>query len=347
VILGNKKIGKDCPPYFIAEMSGNHNHSLERALEIVRAAAAAGADALKIQTYTPDTMTLNLNRGEFYIDNPEIPWKGRTLYNLYAEAMTPWEWHEPIMIECKKNGMDFFSTPFDSTAVDFLEKLNVPFYKIASFENTDTLLLKKVAATGKPVIISSGLASLEDLSMAINTLRTNGVKNIVLLKCTSSYPAKAEDANLMTMKNMSETFKVIVGVSDHTMGYAVPITSVILGGSVIEKHFTLKRSEGGVDSAFSLEPEEFRLMKQETLSAWRSLGEVFYGITESEKKSLLFKRSLYFVKDLKKGELITTDSVRAIRPGYGLPIKYFDILIGKKTNMDIELGTAVTWDHIG
>ncbi len=347
MILGNKKIGKDCPPYFIAEMSGNHNHSLERALEIVRAAAAAGADALKIQTYTPDTMTLNLNRGEFYIDNPEIPWKGRTLYNLYAEAMTPWEWHEPIMIECKKNGMDFFSTPFDSTAVDFLEKLNVPFYKIASFENTDTLLLKKVAATGKPVIISSGLASLEDLSMAINTLRTNGVKNIVLLKCTSSYPAKAEDANLMTMKNMSETFKVIVGVSDHTMGYAVPITSVILGGSVIEKHFTLKRSEGGVDSAFSLEPEEFRLMKQETLSAWRSLGEVFYGITESEKKSLLFKRSLYFVKDLKKGELITTDSVRAIRPGYGLPIKYFDILIGKKTNMDIELGTAVTWDHIG
>jgi pseudaminic acid synthase len=344
--IGKYSIGANHPPFVIVEMSGNHNQSLERALAIVDAAATTGAQALKIQTYTPDTMTLNISENEFFIKDPKSLWQGKSLYELYGEAMTPWEWHKPIKERCEKHGMLFFSTPFDATAVDFLESLDVPFYKIASFENTDLPLIKKVAKTGKPMIISTGMATVEELRETVEAARSAGCKDLILLKCTSAYPAPAKDANLMTISNMRELFDVQVGLSDHTMGVGVSIASVALGATIIEKHFTLDRSEGGVDSAFSMEPAEFKLLVEESKKAWESLGKVSYERGEAETKSLVFRRSLYIVVDMKAGEVLTEKNMRAIRPGLGLPPKYYETLLGKKISQDVKRGTALSLDFI-
>lgn len=344
--LGSKEIKNGQTPYFIAEMSGNHNQSLEKAFEIIDAAAEAGADALKIQTYTPDTMTIDYSEGEFFIEDKNSLWKGNSLYNLYKVAMTPWEWHRPIMERCKIRGLDFFSTPFDETAVDFLEELGVDFYKIASFENNDLPLIKKVAQTGKPIIMSTGMATTSEIFEAVESARKNGCKDIILLKCTSSYPAQPEEANLATIPNLRDTFNVEVGLSDHTMGWTVPVVSAVLGATVIEKHFTLSRAEGGVDSAFSMEPHEFKAMIEAVKMGLKSVGKIHYGLTEAEKKSRRFRRSIYAVKDISEGEALNKENVRVIRPGLGLPPKNMDILIGRKAKTLIKRGTAISWDLI-
>jgi pseudaminic acid synthase len=341
------KVGIDHPPFCIAEMSGNHNQSLDRALEIVDAAAAAGAHALKIQTYTADTMTLNIGEGEFFISDPKSLWKGRSLYDLYQEAHTPWEWHKPIFNRCREKGMIGFSTPFDATAVDFLETLDVPVYKIASFENVDLPLIRKVAATGKPIIVSTGMASIAELDELVTAAHQAGCRDLVLLKCTSSYPATPENTNIRTIPHLRELFGCEVGLSDHTMGVGAAVASVALGATVIEKHFTLRRADGGVDSAFSLEPDEFRELVKETERAWQSLGSVQYGVSESEKKSLVFRRSLYIAKDVKSGDVLTHENLRAIRPGSGLPPKYFEQLLGKRVARDAKAGTPVSWELFG
>lgn len=346
IIIDNRKVGPDHQPFIIAEMSGNHNQSLERALEIVEAAARAGAHALKIQTYTADTMTIESDQSDFFINDADSLWKGQSLYSLYQQAYTPWEWHKAIFDRCKELGMIGFSTPFDETAVDFLESLDVPCYKIASFENTDLPLLRKVASTGKPMIVSTGMASVAELDELVNTVRTAGCKDLILLKCTSSYPATPENSNIRTIPHMQQLFDVQVGLSDHTLGTGVAVASVALGATVIEKHFTLNRADGGVDSAFSLEPEEMRLLVLETERAWQGLGFVSYGASEREKSSMKFRRSLYVVKDMKAGEAFTPDNLRVIRPGFGLPPKYQDLLLGKRVKRDIPRGTAVTLDLI-
>ena len=344
--ISNRKIGSNFPPFIIAEMSGNHNQSLERALEIVEAAAKAGAHALKIQTYTADTMTLDIDKGEFHISDPKNLWNGSSLYQLYDEAHTPWEWHKPIFDRASDLGLIAFSTPFDVTAVDFLETLNVSCYKIASFENTDIPLIRRVAATGKPMIISTGMATVSELDETVRTAREAGCKDLILLKCTSTYPATPENTNIRTIPHMRQLFGCEVGLSDHTMGVAVSVASVAMGASVIEKHFTICRADGGVDSAFSMEPDEMAQLVTETERAWHSLGNVIYGPTEAELKSLQFRRSLYVVRDMKKGDCITQENIRAIRPGLGIPTKYFEILLGKKINQDIKLGTPLSWDLI-
>ncbi|MDF2529240.1 MAG: pseudaminic acid synthase [Gammaproteobacteria bacterium] len=347
IVVKNKKIGASHKPFIIAEMSGNHNHSLDRALQIVEAAAKAGADAIKLQTYTADTMTLNVDKDEFKITDPNSLWTGRHLYELYEEAHTPWEWHKPIMDKAKELGILCFSTPFDHTAVDFLESLEVPAYKIASFENTDVNLIKKVVKTGKPVIVSTGMATLSDLELIVSTIKAAGGKDYVLLKCTSEYPAPAEDANLRTIPHLREMFDCEVGLSDHTMGIGVAVASVALGATVIEKHFTLSRAEGGVDSAFSLEPHELKLLVEESERAQKSLGKVGYGAKSSgEKKSLQHRRSIYFVTDMEPGEVITEAHIRCIRPGFGLEPKYFEKIIGKKVKSPISRGTAASWSLI-
>jgi pseudaminic acid synthase len=344
--IGIRKIGLANQPFVIAEMSGNHNQSLERALEIVDAAAKTGAHALKIQTYTADTMTLDLDEGEFFISDPNSLWKGTSLYKLYQEAYTPWEWHKPIFDRCRELGMIGFSTPFDDTAVDFLEELDVPCYKIASFENTDIPLIRKVAATGKPMIISTGMATVAELDETVRAARDAGCKDLVMLKCTSTYPATAENTNILTIPHMRELFGCEVGLSDHTMGIGVAVASVALGATVIEKHFTLRRADGGVDSAFSMEPDEMRSLVVETERAWQALGKVSYGPTEVEKKSLVFRRSLYIAKDMKAGEVFTVENVRAIRPGYGLPPKHFDTILGRQAKTHLAKGTALSWDMV-
>lgn len=336
--IAHHEIGPQSAPFIIAEMSGNHNQSLDRALAIVDAAAEAGSHAIKLQTYTADTMTLNVDLPDFKINDPKSLWHGRHLYDLYDEAHTPWGWHQPIMERAKEHGMICFSTPFDYTAVDFLESLDVPAYKIASFENTDVNLIRKVASTGKPVIISTGMASLEDLQLMVTTLREANCENFILLKCTSAYPALPSDANIRTIPHMAEMFGCQVGLSDHTMGIGVPIASVALGATVIEKHFCLSRAEGGVDSAFSLEPHELKLLVEESKRAWESLGQVKYQTSAVEKKSKQFRRSIYFVKDMKAGEIITEDSIRCIRPGYGAEPRYWDNLMGKSVSKDIKIG---------
>lgn len=345
--IGGGKIGAGHPPFIIAEMSGNHNQSLERALEIVEAAAKAGAHALKIQTYTAHTMTLDIDDAEFRIDDAQSLWKGNSLYKLYQQAYTPWEWHKPIFDRCRELGMIGFSTPFDATAVDFLESLDVPCYKIASFENTDLPLIRKVAATGKPMIISTGMATIAELDETVRAAREAGCKDLILLKCTSTYPATPEDSNIFTIPHMRDLFQCEVGLSDHTMGVGVAVASVALGARVIEKHFTLRRADGGVDSAFSLEPEEFKSLVIESERAWQSLGKTSYGPTEKEKKSLQFRRSLYVVKDMNAGDVFTEENLRAIRPGYGLPPKYFDSLLGKRVKHAVKKGTPVNWDLLG
>lgn len=342
----DKLIGRNHPPFVIAEMSGNHNQSLGRALEIVEAAAKTGAHALKIQTYTPDTMTLDLDEREFHISDTKSLWAGTSLYKLYGEAYTPWEWHKPIFDRARELGIIAFSTPFDDTAVDFLESLNVPCYKIASFENTDLPLIRRVAATGKPLIISTGMASVAELDETVRAARESGCTDLVLLKCTSTYPATAENTNILTIPHLRELFGCEVGLSDHTMGLGVSVASVALGATVIEKHFTLHRADGGVDSTFSMEPAEMAQLVVETERAWQALGQVSYGATEAEKKSIVFRRSLYVVHDLKAGDALTKNNVRAIRPGLGLPTKYIDVVLGKRVSRDVVRGTALKWEML-
>jgi pseudaminic acid synthase len=344
ITIGNRKIGTSERPFVIAEMSGNHNQSLERALEIVETVAKTGAHALKIQTYTPETMTLDLDEREFHISDPNSLWVGTSLYKLYAQASTPWEWHKPIFDRARELGIIAFSTPFDHTAVDLLESLDVPCYKIASFENTDLPLIRRVAATGKPMIISTGMASIAELDETVRAAREAGCIDIILLKCTSTYPATADNTNIKTIPHIRELFDCEVGLSDHTMGVGVSVASVALGATVIEKHFTLNRGDGGVDSAFSMEPSEMAQLVVETERAWQALGEVSYGPTEAEMKSLVFKRSLYVVKDLKAGDVLTADNVRAIRPGLGLPTKYLDMVLGRIVKSNTACGTALSWD---
>lgn len=340
--LFSKYFGEGKPPFIIAEMSGNHNQSLQRALKIVDEAGRAGAHALKIQTYTADTMTLNIRTKEFFIKDPKSLWKGTSLYELYKKAYTPWEWHKVIFDRCKKWGMIGFSTPFDATAVDFLEKLNVPLYKIASFENTDIPLIRKVAKTGKPMIISTGMASRHELDESVEAARKAGCKNLMLLKCTSNYPADASDSNLRTIPDMERRYKCPVGLSDHTLGIGTSIASVAFGAVAIERHFTLARNDGGVDSAFSLEPAELEQLVVGSASAWRSLGKISYGPTDHEKKSLIFRRSLYVADNMKKGEVFTGKNLRCVRPGLGLPPKYFDQILGKKIKRSVRKGTPVS-----
>ena len=342
--IADRVIGLGNKPFVIAEMSGNHNQSLTRALEIVEAAAKTGAHALKIQTYTPDTMTLDLDEREFFISDPKSLWAGTSLYKLYGEAYTPWEWHKPIFDRARELGMIPFSTPFDSTSVDFLETLNVDVYKIASFENTDLPLIRKVAATGKPIIISTGMATAAEIDETVRAAREAGCKDLILLKCTSTYPATPENTNILSIPHMRELFDCEVGLSDHTMGVGVSVASVALGATVVEKHFTLSRADGGVDSSFSMEPAEMAQLVVETERAWQALGKVSYGATAAEVKSKQFRRSLYITKDLAAGEVLTADSVRAIRPGYGLPPKYYETVLGKKLRQAVPRGTAITWD---
>jgi len=342
-IIGDRGIGAGHPPFIIAEMSGNHNNSLDRALEIVEAAAKSGAHALKLQTYTADTMTLDISEGEFFIKDPNSLWDGRSLYDLYQEAHTPWDWHKPIFDRCRELGLICFSTPFDDSSVDFLEELDAPCYKIASFENTDIPLIRKVASTGKPMIISTGMASVAELDETVRAARETGCNDIVLLKCTSTYPATPENTNLLTIPHMRNLFDCEVGLSDHTMGIGGAVAGVALGASVIEKHFTLSRADGGVDSAFSLEPQEMQALVVESERAWQSLGTISYGPTEKEKNSLVFRRSLYVVNDMKAGEVFTVENVRAIRPGYGLPPKYIDSILGRSVAVEIKRGTPVSW----
>lgn len=344
--IADKFIGREYEPFIIAEMSGNHNHSLERALEIVDAAAKTGVHALKLQTYTAETMTLNIRQGEFFIDDPDSLWKGNSLYELYQMAYTPWEWHKPIFDRCRELGLIGFSTPFDETAVDFLESLDVPCYKIASFENTDIPLLRKVAATGKPVIISTGMATAGELDETVREVRQAGCGDVVLLKCTSTYPAAPDNSNLMTIPHMRELFACQVGLSDHTLGIGAALASIGLGATILEKHLTLSRAEGGVDAAFSMEPDEMKELAVESKKAWQALGSIHYGPTEKEKNSLRFRRSLYVAMDMKEGDIFNTENLRAVRPGLGLPAKYYQILLGKKVARDVKRGTPVDWEMV-
>ena len=344
--INDRLIGLDQPPLIIAEMSGNHNRSLERALAIVKAAAESGAHAVKLQTYTPDTMTIDLDEREFHISDSTSLWAGTSLYKLYGEAYTPWDWHKPIMDRARELGMFAFSTPFDDSAVDFLESLGVPCYKIASFENTDLPLIRRVARTGKPMIIATGMATAAELDETVRAGRAAGCSDLVLLKCTSTYPATAENSNILSIPHMREMFDCEVGLSDHTMGVGVSVAAVAHGATVIEKHFTLSRADGGVDSAFSIEPAEMTQLVAETQRAWQSLGRVSYGPSEAEVKSLQYRRSLYIIQNLKAGDLLTRANVRAIRPGLGLPPKYLEEVLGRTLNQDVARGTALNWGLI-
>jgi pseudaminic acid synthase len=346
IIKNNLKIGLNNPPFVIAEMSGNHNQSLDRALEIVVAAAAAGARALKLQTYTAETLTLDIKKNEFFISDKNNLWKGKSLYELYEQAHTPWEWHEPIMSKAQELGMLCFSSPFDNSAVDFLEELNVPAYKIASSEIIHIPLIRKVASTGKPLIISTGMASISEINEAVLTAREFGCEQLVLLKCTTSYPASPSEINLNSIPNMRALFECEVGLSDHTLGIGTSVAAVALGATVIEKHFTLNRAAGGVDSAFSMEPNEMTNLVIETKQAWESLGQVKYGPTVSEQSNLKYRQSLYISHDMKAGDVLTPGNMRCIRPGLGLPPKYYDVLLGHKVNRDLKKGSPVSWEIV-
>ncbi len=344
--IANTIISPDHKPFVIAEMSGNHNQSLDRAFAIVDAAAEAGVHALKLQTYTADTITFNGKSDEFVIKDQNSLWKNQNLHKLYQMAYTPWEWHKPIFDRAKAHGMLAFSSPFDTTAVDFLESLDVPCYKIASFENTDHILLKKVAQTGKPVIMSTGVASIADIQESVGVLRKYGCKDLVLLKCTSTYPATPESTNLLTIPHMRELYGCQIGLSDHTMGIGAAVAAVALGASVLEKHFTLRRADGGVDSSFSLEPEELKNLVIESERAFLAMGNVNYILSEKEQKSLQYKRSLYVVEDMKAGEVFSEANVRSIRPSNGLHTRYYEEILGKKATQNIEAGRALSWEMI-
>lgn len=344
--IGDTKIGREYPPFIIAEMSGNHNQSLQRALDIVDAAAEAGAHALKLQTYTAETMTLPLNEGEFFISDPKSLWYGKSLFELYKMAYTPWEWHKPIFDRCKEHGMLYVSTPFDATAVDFLVECDIPFFKIASFENTDLPLIRRVAATGKPMVISCGMATLAELEETVRTAREAGCKDLVLLKCTSSYPASPTSSHLRTIPHLRELFDTEVGLSDHTFGIGAPIAAIALGATVIEKHFTLRRADGGVDSAFSLEPEELKALVVETRRAWEALGKVHYGLTKEEENSRVFRRTIYITEDVQAGEVLDDKKVRCIRPGGGLAPRHYEGLLGQRVNRDLKRGTPMRLEYV-
>lgn len=342
--IADRLIGTEHPPLVIAEMSGNHNQSLDRALKMVDAAAKAGAHALKLQTYTADTITLDSQGPGFRISDPDSLWRDQYLYDLYQQAHTPWEWHEPIFARASQHGMLAFSSPFDESAVDFLESLDVPAYKIASFENNHIPLLRKVARTGKPVIVSTGASTLAEIATAVDELTNAGCSNIIVLKCTSTYPASPSNTNLNTISNMRQALQCHIGLSDHTMGIGTSVAAVALGACVIEKHFTLRRADGGVDSAFSLEPAELALLVEETQRAHLSLGTVSYGIGEKESRSRLHKRSIYIQKDIEPGELFTEDNLKIIRPSDGLDCCYWDLLIGKPARRKLTKGTPLSWD---
>ncbi len=344
--IANKKIGSEHEPFIVAEMSANHSNSLQHALKLVDCAAAQGVDAIKIQTYKPETMTLKSSEKGFIIEDQKSLWNGRSLYDLYQEAQTPWEWHEAIFERAKKNKILCFSTPFDKTAVDFLEALDAPCYKISSFENNDLELIGYAAATGKPLLISTGMATLSELDDLVSTARNNGCKELILLKCNSNYPSDSKNANLLTIPNLKDLFKCEVGLSDHSMGIGVAIASVALGASVIEKHFTLDRSVGGVDSSFSMEPLEMLALVAESKKAWSALGKVHYGPTESENSSMAFKRSIYVVEDIKKGEALSRKNLKVIRPGYGLPPKLLAAVLGMPARSNVKAGTPLTWELI-
>ncbi|WFE72441.1 pseudaminic acid synthase [Halomonas sp. M1] len=337
--IAGRRIAADQPPYVIAELSANHNGKLETAMRIIEEAAKAGADAVKLQTYRPDTITLNCNSDDFKIKGGL--WDGRTLYELYEEAHMPWDWHKPLFEYAQELGVTIFSSPFDSTAVDMLEELGAPAYKIASFEAIDLPLIEYVARTGKPMIISTGMANAEEIQQAIDAAKGAGCKELAILHCVSGYPAPPEDYNLKTIPDMVKSFGLVTGLSDHTVDNTTAITSVALGASLIEKHFTLNRNGGGPDDSFSLEPAELAALCRDTKTAWQALGSVDYGRKSSEQGNVQFRRSLYFVKDLKAGDIITEDSIRSVRPGYGLPPKYLHSLIGKKVSCDVELNTPV------
>jgi pseudaminic acid synthase len=342
--INNRIISNQQPPYIIAELSANHNGSIERAFESIKAAKEAGVDAVKIQTYTADTMTIDCDRKEFQITGGL--WDGYSLYDLYKEAQTPYEWHKRLFDYAKEIDITIFSTPFDETAVDLLEELNTPAYKIASFEMTDLPLVKYVAQTKKPMIISTGMANLEEIKEVVRVAKENGCTDLILLHCISSYPAPVEQSNLRTIPDLAKRFGVITGLSDHTMGTTVATTSIALGACLIEKHFTLSRADKGPDSEFSLEPNELRQLCQDTKNAWQSLGVAGYELKEAEKFGHKFRRSLYFVKDIKEGEVITKDNLKSIRPGFGLKPKFEKEIIGKIAKKDIKLGTATSWKLI-
>lgn len=341
ISIAGRRIAIDEPPYVIAELSANHNGKLETAMSIIREAKAAGADAVKLQTYRPDTITLDCNSEDFQIHGGL--WDGRTLYELYEEAHMPWEWHKPLFDYARELGITIFSSPFDNTAVDLLEDLNAPAYKIASFEAVDLPLIKYVAATGKPMIISTGMADAEEIQEAIEAAREGGCKELAILHCVSGYPAPAEDYNLRTIPDMIQRFGLVTGLSDHTLDNTTAITSVALGASIIEKHFTLDRSGGGPDDSFSLEPKELEALCRDSKTAWAALGRVDYGRKSSEQGNVQFRRSLYFVKGLKAGDVITADALSSVRPGYGLPPKVFERLVGRRVLIDVAYGTPTSW----
>lgn len=342
--IAGREIGVSHAPFVIAELSGNHNQSLELAFDMIEAAAKTGADAIKLQTYTADTMTLDCEFDDFQIADKDNLWKGNSLYKLYEKAHTPWEWHQALFEKAKSLGLIAFSSPFDASAVDFLETLDVPCYKIASFENNDIPLIKRVAQTGKPVILSTGMASFTEISEAVDTLRSNGCSNIILLKCTSAYPASPAQANLKTIQHLRETFDCEVGISDHTLGIGVSLAGVALGASVIEKHFVLSRDAGGVDATFSLEPNEFKMLVDESRSAAHAVGGILYCGSQSEQDSKKYRRSIYISKDIKKGELLTEHNTQVIRPGFGLAPKHYEQIIGTAISQDAIKGTALTWE---
>lgn len=337
-------IGHDQPPFIVAELSGNHNQSIERAKQLIDAAACAGVQAIKLQTYTADTMTLDLNVGEFSVEDPTNLWNGYSLHQLYDKAHTPWGWHQELFDYIRGKGCIPFSSPFDESAVDFLEDLSCPIYKIASFEITDLPLIKKVAETGKPIIMSTGMASISEIDEAVNCARNNGCNHLVLLKCTSTYPATPLDSNLLTIPHLSKMTDTLVGVSDHTLGIGVSVAAVALGAAVIEKHITLDRHDGGVDSSFSMEPDEFKDLVTQANHAWLAKGKVTYGGTNNEEKSKMYRRSLYISSSVSKGDILTKDNVSIIRPALGLSPKYYDAVIGKKCNKDLPKGHPLGWN---
>jgi len=343
--IGQRTIGTNTSAYIIAELSANHNQDYGQAVRLIRAAKDSGANAVKLQTYTPDTMTIDCNNEYFQIGKGTI-WEGKSLYQLYKEAYTPWEWQPKLKVAAEELGLGFFSTPFDHSAVDFLEQMDVQAYKIASFEIVDIPLIMCIAQTGKPIIMSTGMASLAEIDEAVQTIRREGNEQIALLKCTSSYPAKPEEMNLKTIPHLQEAFNLPVGLSDHTLGIAVPIAAVALGACIVEKHLTLDRSVPGPDSAFSLEPQEFKAMVEAIRVAEKALGSVSYSLTDQEKASHVFRRSLFAVKDIKAGESITADNIRSIRPGHGLHTRYLDIVIGCKATVDIKRGEPIQWSMI-
>ncbi|WP_296892220.1 pseudaminic acid synthase [Thiobacillus sp.] len=344
ISIANRLIGPDQPPYVIAEMSANHNGSLENAFRIIEEAKKAGADAVKMQTYRPDTITLKSDAPEFLIKG--TLWEGRTLYDLYEEAHTPWDWHKPLFDHACKLGITIFSSPFDSTAVDLLEDLNAPAYKIASFEAVDLQLIKYVASSGKPMIISTGMADAEEIQEAIDAAREGGCKELAVLHCVSGYPAPAADYNLRTIPNMIERFGLVTGLSDHTLDNTIAIASVALRASIIEKHFTLNRSGGGPDDSFSVEPTELASLCRSVQTAWEAMGKVDYGRKSSEQGNVQFRRSLYFVKDLKAGQIIEADAIRSVRPGFGLAPKYMGRVVGKRLKSDVLASTPVSLDQV-